>query len=69
MRAREAESEQVSERCREEGVALGAGLHPGHGTVEGPKMGSQYLQLLPAPLAVPSCQEPGVLVGSHMLAG
>lgn len=67
-RAREAEREQVSEQRREEGVAFGAGLHPGHGTVEGPKTGGQYLQLLPAPLTVPSCQEPGLLVGYHMPA-
>lgn len=48
--ALEAEREQVSEQCREEGVAFGAGLHPGHGTVEDPKTGDQYLQLYTTPL-------------------
>lgn len=31
-------------------MAFGAGLHPGHGTVEDPKAGDQYLQLYTTPL-------------------
>lgn len=51
-RSLDAKHKQVSEQSRKEGVAFGAGLYPGHSTVEGFSTGGvrqegRHFQLLP----------------------